>query len=439
MFDLARVVERGAGSAEIAARVERAIGDSRLEPGAKLPPIRELAAAVGVSPATVSAAYRALGRRGLVVANRRRGTIVSPQPPLRLRGAGRLPTGVRDLARGNPDPALLPPLGPALGRLDRRPVLYGEPPHHEGLVRVAEAAFAVDGIAGEVGVTSGALDGIERALEAQLRPGDAVALEDPTWPRIPDLVVALGLGVAPVPLDARGLVPAALQGALERGARAVIVTPRGQNPTGAAIDDERAAELRAVTARHPDVLVIEDDYVAQVAGAPYAPVHGATEHFVVVRSISKVLGPDLRVALLAGDPVTMQRLEGRQLLGPGWVSHLLQQLVAQVLPAGATTQLLARASDAYSERRRTLIDALAERGVGASGDSGLGVWVPLEEEAPVVDHLLAHGYAVAAGERFRIASGPGVRITTTTLERAEAVELAGRIAEARTTSSTYAA
>ena len=415
------------------------IGDGRLAPGAKLPPIRELAAAVGVSPATVSAAYRALGRRGLVIANGRRGTLVSAQPPLRLRGAHVLADGVRDLARGNPDPAFLPPLGPALARLDRRPVLYGETVHQQGLVQVAKAAFAADGVVGDVGITSGALDGIERALAAHLRPGDAVALEDPTWPRITDLVLALGLRAEAVPVDKRGLVPAALQRALERGARAVIVTPRGQNPTGAAIDDERAAELRAVTARYPDVLVVEDDYVAQVAGAPYAPVHGATEHFVVVRSVSKVLGPDLRVALLAGDSLTMQRLEGRQLLGPGWVSHLLQQLVAQVLPAGATTQLLARAGQAYAERRRALVDALAERGVAAGGDSGLGVWVPLAEEAPVVDHLLAHGFAVGAGERFRLASGPGIRITTATLEPDEARVIAALIAEATTSSSTYAA
>jgi DNA-binding transcriptional MocR family regulator len=439
MFALERIIESGAGSAEIAAQVERAIGDGRLDPGAQLPTIRELAAALGVSPATVSAAYRALARRGLVHANRRRGTTVSPQPPLRLRSARRLPSGVRDLARGNPDPAFLPPLGPALARLDRRPVLYGEPAKHDDLLRVAEAMFASDRIVGELGVTSGALDGIERALGAYLGPGDAVALEDPTWPRITDLVLSLGLRVEPVPIGARGLDPAALQSALERGARAVIVTPRGQNPTGAAVDGERAAELRAVTARHPDVLVVEDDYAAQIAGAPYAPVHGATNHFVVVRSLSKVLGPDLRVALLSGDALTMQRLEGRQLLGPGWVSHLLQQVVARVLPAGATTQLLARASVAYAERRRALIDALAEHGIAASGDSGLGVWVPLEEEAPVVDHLLAHGYAVGAGERFRIASGPGIRVTTTTLEPSEAVELAALIADATTSSSTYAA
>jgi DNA-binding transcriptional MocR family regulator len=439
MFDLVRIIEPGSGAAAIAAQVELAIGDGRLGPGSQLPPIRELADALGVSPATVAAAYRSLGRRGLVNANRRRGTAVAAQPPLRVRRARQLPAGVRDLARGNPDQALLPPLAPVLARLDAKPVLYGGPAVLPTLLDAAKAAFAADGIAGDVGVTSGALDGVERVLEAHLRPGDAVAVEDPVWPRITDLVVALGLRPEPVPVDDRGFVPGALALALDRGARAVIAVPRGQNPTGAALDGARGAQLRSLLEARPEVLVVEDDYVAQIAGAPYVPLHGTTERYAVVRSLSKVLGPDLRIALVAGDSLTMRRLEGRQLLGPGWVSHLLQQLAARLLASAATRRLLARAERVYAERRSALVDALGEHGIAAHGPSGLGVWVPLEEEAPVVDHLLAHGFAVGSGERFRIASGPGVRVTTTTLEPADAARLASLIAEATTSTSTYAA
>jgi len=66
--------------------------------------VRELADALGVSPATVAAAYKDLGQRGLISANRRRGTVVAGQPPLRVRGARPLPAGAVDLASGNPDP-----------------------------------------------------------------------------------------------------------------------------------------------------------------------------------------------------------------------------------------------------------------------------------------------------------------------------------------------
>jgi len=142
----------------------------------------------------------------------------------------------------NPDPALLPTLKP----FTPSHKLYGGPAKLDALVELAEADFARDGIHGQLAVVGGALDGIERVLQAELRPGDRVVLEDPSWPRIADLVHALGLQAEPARVDERGLVPGDLKQGLGRGARAVIATPRGQNPTGAAVDEERARELREV-------------------------------------------------------------------------------------------------------------------------------------------------------------------------------------------------
>src|ERR1700689_5612292 len=127
MIHLIQYIPRGARPAAIAARIEAAIADGALAPSARLPTVRELAAGIEVSPATVAAAYRMLKQRGLVSANSRRGPVVLPRPPLRVRGARPLPQGVRDLATGNPDPALLPPLGPALAGLDPGHKLYGGP------------------------------------------------------------------------------------------------------------------------------------------------------------------------------------------------------------------------------------------------------------------------------------------------------------------------
>jgi DNA-binding transcriptional MocR family regulator len=395
-----------------------------------LPAIRDLAGELEVSPATVAAAYRTLRERGLVSGDRRRGTVVAFEPPLRVRARPPLPPDTRDLASGNPNPALLPPLGPALARVDSAHKLYGGPSKLEKLVDLAETDFAADGIDGDIAIVGGALDGIERVLQTQLRPGDRVAVEDPSWPRIADLVHALGLQPEPARVDDRGLVPEALERALNRGARAVIATPRGQNPTGAAVDGARGRELREVLGRHPDVLLIEDDYVAAVAGAPYVELHSASARWAVIRSLSKVLGPDLRIALMAGDSLTMSRVEGRQLLGPGWVSHLLQQTAANLWGSAATKKLLTRATKTYSERRAALVASLADHGIPAHGDSGLGVWVPLEEEVAVVQGLLERGWAVSAGERFRFNTPPGIRITTTNLEPGEAEELAASLAAA---------
>jgi DNA-binding transcriptional MocR family regulator len=427
----------GAGAADIAARIEAGIAAGALAPEARLPTVRELAAELSVSPATVAAAYRTLKQRGLVSANRRRGTVVAAQPPLRVRARRALPPSVRDLAGGNPDPALLPPLNSALAGLDPAHKLYGGPAKLPRLVELARQDFAADGITGEVAILGGALDGIERVLQTQLRPGDRVAVEDPSWPRIRDLLAALGLVPEPVRVDQRGPLPDELGRALRRGVHAVIVTPRAQNPTGAAVDAERAARLHTVLAGHPDVLLIEDDYFAALAGVPYVSLHAASPRWAVIRSLSKVLGPDLRIAPLAGDPLTVSRVEGRQLLGPGWVSHLLQQTAAHLW--GGADELLARAERTYAERRAGLVAALARHGIPAFGRSGLGVWIPLAEEVPTVQLLLERGWAVSPGERYRFHTPPGIRVTTTDLRDGEAEALAAAVADSlHTTAATYA-
>jgi DNA-binding transcriptional MocR family regulator len=428
----------GAGSATIAAEIEHAVASGELAAGDRLPAVRALASDLGVSPATVAAAYRTLKQRGLVSANGRHGTTVAAQPPLGVRPRRVLPPNARDLASGNPDRALLPPLDGALARIDRSHKLYGGRTKLPQLVELATADFAADGIRGEIGITAGALDGIERALQSQLRPSDRVAVEDPSWPRIGDLVRALGLQLEPVLIDERGLLPDQLAVALERGARAVIATPRGQNPTGAALDTSRAHALRQVLAAQPEVLVIEDDYLAAVAGAPYFSIHDASARWIVIRSLSKLLGPDLRIATLAGDALTVSRIEGRQLVGPGWVSHLLQQIAAELWSAPSTHRLLTRAKRLYAQRREALVDALAQVGLSAHGDTGFGVWVPLAEEAEAAQFLLERGWAVSPGERFRFNAPSGLRITTTDLQPREAEQLAAILHElARGAGSTY--
>jgi DNA-binding transcriptional MocR family regulator len=150
-----------------------------------------------------------------------------------------------------------------------------------------------------------------------------------------------------------------------------------------------------------------------------------------VRSVSKSLGPDLRVAILAGDAGTVARVRGRQAAGAGWVSHILQGLVAGLWADPACKARFRRAGDAYTERRRRLVEALAAHGVSATGVSGLNVWVPVREEAATVAHLAARGWAVRAGERYRMKSPPAIRITVATLTARETDQLAADVAESQ--------
>ncbi len=269
---------QGAGAEAIAADIEEAVSTGALAPGAELPSIRELAVQLGVNANTVAAAYRLLRERGAVETAGRRGTRVRDRPattPRSLRGLA-VPHGVRDLSTGNPDPDLLP-IAPyrAMPVAASAPLLYGEPAISPELAAYAGASLNADGVPAEhLAVTAGALDGIERVLTAHLRPGDRVAVEDPGWANLLDLLAALGFSVEPVRVDDDGPLAADVARALRRGTQALVVTTRAQNPTGAAVSAARAKELRELLDEPDDVLLIEDDHCDGIAGAPLHPWPG---------------------------------------------------------------------------------------------------------------------------------------------------------------------
>jgi DNA-binding transcriptional MocR family regulator len=423
---LIRYRPSGRNANEIARDVESAVREGRIAAGVALPPVRGLAAELGLSPVTVAAAYRELREKGIARGNGRAGTHITAAPPIGPRPPLVVPDGVRNLIVGSPDPALLPRL-PEVSPPRR---LYGDPPVNPRLARLAAEQFRADGIdPTHLAVVGGALDGVERVLGAWLRPGDRVAMEDPGYPPGADLLGAMDLRAVAMRVDEFGVLPEALAGALASGCEAVLFTPRAQAPTGAAWDQARAGELREVLATRPEVLVIEDDHAGPVSGVAASSVAAGVQRWATIRSVSKSLGPDLRLAVLAADAVTVSRVEGRQALGTGWVSFLLQETVAELWEDPAIGRLLARAASAYAERRGYLLGSLARRGVPATGRSGIAVWVPVADEPGMTMALLRRGWAVAPGERFRIASPPGIRIGTGTLTSEEASRLAEDIAD----------
>ncbi|MFE4050342.1 aminotransferase class I/II-fold pyridoxal phosphate-dependent enzyme [Streptomyces sp. YIM B13518] len=425
----------GRRAAEISVSIERAVGDGALRPGEPLPPMRELAERLGVNPNTVAAAYRTLRERGVIETAGRRGSRVRSKPATTARELIRVevPPGVRNLSEGNPDPALLPALAGAFAAAaeegDREPVLYGHAPVEPELARLARAGLDADGVPdGPVAVTSGALDAMERVLMAHLRPGDAVAVEDPGWGSLLDLVPALGLRTVPVGVDDEGPSPDDVRKALAGGARALIVTDRAQNPTGAALSAARARALRTVLADHPETLLVEDDHGHHIVDLPLHALAGTTRSWAFVRSAAKAYGPDLRLAVLTGDAVTLDRVRGRQRLGPGWVSRIVQRAVVRLWSEGAVDPAAVAAR--YGRRRDALIGALARRGITAHGRSGMNVWVPVPDETGAVARLLHAGWAVAPGARFRLSAPPGIRVTVSTLTEGETEPLAETIAAA---------
>jgi DNA-binding transcriptional MocR family regulator len=416
MIELIQRLIRPGPAVKLAAQIEGLVRDGRIAPESLLPPVRDVARALGVSPGTAASAYKALRLQGVVTTDRRRGTRVLPRAAQREYGEPPAPAGTVDLQVANPDPRLLPDLRRIFAGMDARSDSYGGSHVDPVLVEEMRRSFESDGVqASHLVVVSGAIAAIHRALRVCLGAGDKVAVEDPGFNEHHASVRAHSMVPVPVAIDEQGLLPEALAASLRGGARAVILAPRSQSPTGAAFTRGRAAELREVLARHPEVVVLLDDYLSLLSDGRYHDCLGASARWMVVRSFNKAISPDLRVGVAAADAETADRLRREQWLADGWVSAYLQRAAGAALASRSVQALLARASRTYVLRRTQLLAALAERGIAAQGSTGLNVWIPVADEAAATRGLLERGWCVRAGARYRIRSAPAIRITTAQL------------------------
>lgn len=419
----------------LASALSRAVRDGALVPGTRLPPIRAVADQLGLSPTTVSAAWALLARTGTIRTDGRRGTTVAERHRAgspRYRRALDRDTAFRlDLSTGVPDPALLPSLSGALDALTdvATPGSYLDDPVLPELAEVLRADWPF--LPDDLTVVDGAMDGIELATRVLVGFGDRVAVEDPAFPPLLDLLEARGAEVVGVPVDASGMSATALR---EAGAvTAVYLQPRAQNPTGVSLSPQRAEELAAVL-RFGAAAVIEDDSAGAVAAFdPVSLGSWLPERTVHVRSFSKSHGPDLRLAALSAPDDVARRITALRQLGQGWSSRLLQRLLLALLTDEASVRAVAGARAAYAQRRAVMVAELAKLNVEVGGTDGINLWIPVADETAAVVRLASQGIGVAPGAPFAVLPGqrPHVRVTVGLLAGDHAAVAAAIAAAAR--------
>lgn len=402
----------------LAHAVSRAIGDGVLAPGDQLPPIRTVAEQLGLSPTTVSAAWATLARSGTIQTRGRRGTVVMERHdvgPSRYRRA--LDVGTLfalDLSTGTPDPELLPDLRPALRRVERavQPSRYLDDPVLPALAELLRADWPFE--PARLMVVDGAMDALQLIVAGHVRFGDRVAVEDPAFPPLLDLLEAVGAAAVPVGLDDDGPKPADVRDAVDAGSRVLFIQPRAQNPTGASLTEKRVAELARIL-RTADLLVVEDDSAGAVASSAVLSLgQHLPEKTIHVRSFSKSHGPDLRIAAIGGPARVVDPLVDRRFLGQGWTSRLLQSVLVDLLTHAPSIRAVERARRTYAQRRAAIVDVLDAKGVRVGGKDGLNIWVPVRDESAAQLRLAARGIGVAGGGPFNVRGSKAkhVRVTT---------------------------
>ncbi|WP_125776310.1 PLP-dependent aminotransferase family protein [Antribacter gilvus] len=461
-----------AGPGTLRNRLERGIIDAvasgRLAPGTALPPSRALADALGISRWVVTEAYGHLVGKGFLEArvgsatrvaasavtgptpvaaapppgasaSRRKATARAERPASGTPLEGAPARAPYDLAPGVPDlrhvprEAWLRAAREALAEASNDDLAAqpwsGHPRARAAVAGHLRRARMAGGPEDAVVLTRGAADGMGRVAAALARAGHThLLVEDPSWAPLRDVAAAHGLTPVPVPVDDDGLdVGALVDAAARTGARAALVTPAHQFPTGAALSDERRAALLA-WARDVDGLVVEDDYDAEFRydRRPVAALQGLDpDRVLLLGSVSKTLSPAFRL----GWAVVPARWRAAVAAasGPTPAPSTLDQLAfARLVSGGAYGRHLRAARTRYGRRRSALVAALAQELPGARVggiSAGLHAVVDLgagpgagpgsADAADVVREAAARGVAVADLRRYQAA--PATRSTVLVL------------------------
>ncbi|MFE2289638.1 PLP-dependent aminotransferase family protein [Streptomyces sp. NPDC059452] len=407
-------------TAQIESTLRARISDGELHPGARLPSSRQLAEDVGVSRSVVVEAYGRLIAEGYLESVRGSGTRVAahvaPPAVATLLDDGTVPRARWDLRAGTspvsgfPHREWLAAYQRAVRAADPAdldyPPLAGAPALREELARYLGRARGVRTTPGQVMAVSGfgqAL-GLLCTVLAELDIG-AIAMEDPCHHQQRQFIAEAGLRPVPVPLDEEGIDVQALS---RTGARAVMVTPTHQFPTGITLSAARREAL-VRWARANDAWVIEDDYDGDLwlehGARPPALQRLAPERVVYGGTASKSLAPGLRSGWLAAPSRLIPLLERARSLHDLGSDVFTQLALAELMRSGRFDHHLRRQRARYRARRTSLERAVNRHLPGArviGSAAGLHAYITLPrrvDEAELVARALDFSVLVRGGAR----------------------------------------
>jgi DNA-binding transcriptional MocR family regulator len=439
------------GYVSLAAALRGLILDGRLPLAARLPAERELAAGLGLSRTTTTAAYRLLRQDGYAESRRGAGTFAAlpiggggPLPAWAPAPAGRAPLiDLTVAAPPAPRELLATAAEEAVGQLPLHLRSHGYDVFGLGRLRDAIAErYARRGLptsADQILITSGAQGAISLLAQVLLAPGAVALVESPTYPNALDAFRAAGARLVTVPVSDHGWELDLLESGFRQTLpRLAYLIPDFHNPTGHRMPSRLRAAV-AGAARTVDAFVVADESFLGLhlddGGGDAEPLAAHDpERVVSVGSLSKAVWGGLRVGWIRAETSLVQRLAAAR-PALDLTSPILEQLIA--------LQLVDRLDDLLADRRRAFarqLDALIaalEAELPAwrfrRPDGGLSLWVELDASSTALARA-------AEAEDVRIAPGPRFG-TGGTLERylrlpfvlpeTELVEAVRRLARAR--------
>jgi DNA-binding transcriptional MocR family regulator len=401
----------------LADRIRLLVLDGRIPLGTRIPAERDLAAQLGVSRTTVTAAYAELRNAAYLSSTRGSGSVARlPHPG--LRAVEESQAGLLDLSKATL-PAIPRIADAAVLAAQQLPAYLGnsgfDPVGTLTLRQAVAARFTARGLptdADEVMITIGAQHAIALLSRTLISRGDRVLVESPSYPHAMEALKNAGARLAGVSVTTdEGWDEAGLEQVMQRTSPTVAyLMPDFHNPTGRSMSDALRERVVGLAAASGTTLIVDETMselaIDDVPSHPPFAVHGTPGSLpVIVGSVGKSLWGGLRVGWIRAERPIIQRLVRNRNAGDLGTPVLDQLLVANLLED--FDDILAVRREQLRTGRDFLVDLLAERMPEwqvPRPAGGLTTWVGLG--SPVSSQLTLaarnEGLLLAAGPRFGI-------------------------------------
>lgn len=434
---------------QIADDIERRISYGEFPPGSLLPSERKLAEQLEVNRSTVILAYAELRALGIIESRTGSGTRVSkykwgatpkhtpnwrryveggsflPNLPFlrRIREALQKDNSLIDFASGELG-ADISPVEEINTIIDENHYTeylgYDNPqgfvPLREALVSYLSHYRGIQTTESSLLITSGSQQSLYLITQCLLTPGDAVAIEDPSYCYSLPMFQSAGLRLFRLPVDEKGVRPEDVRTLYKKHRiKMVFINPNYQNPTGAVLDAERRIELLDV-ASELGLPIVEDDPFSLTSydGTPPLPLKSIDSigSVLYIGSFSKIAASGLRVGWMVAPHSVVERLaDARQQMDFG-LSVVPQKVAAQFFKSPYIQPHLDRLRMHLLYKRDLLIEALRKELPGlvcfSIPQGGLHLWckiIPEVNDSKLLEEAIRNGVIFVPGSVYGSDSG----------------------------------
>lgn len=368
------------------------IASGRLPEGTRLPPHRELAYQLNVSPNTTSRAYAEAVKRALLKGEVGRGSFVrlryADPPQADPESLNRPESGPIDLSRNLPLPGFSEQhirrvVDEIANDTGLRSLLDYQT--DSDLVRHRAAGqkwLASCGLSSDLDCivpVVGGQHGILCVLMALLQPGDLLLAETLTYTPVLAMASRLNLQTGAVAMDSDGVVPEAFEAwCRDAKPKAFYLTPTLQAPTTITLSEARRTRIAEIAARY-NVLLIEDDVFGPLKSDKPEPLAQiAPETTIYVTSLSKSVAPGLRVGFLKAPARLASALHQSVNLSVWMTPPLTLEVARRLIEDGAAEEMTSLQQRVARHRQQLVQEILGTNSIPTTTD-GFHVWLPLPE------------------------------------------------------------